>query len=243
MESLMFWLGNGFWMLMIFDCLRNDPDRRTWLWILIFLPWFGAVLYFVMRRLPYLNIPMPTQIRRWTHRNQIWDAEAAAKNIGKAHQFVNLGNVLLDAGMSDRALNAYGQAVSQEPQNINALWGLASIAIAQKQYITAKSHLEIIMDKDPDHKFGEASLAYGQVLYELKEWDAAETHLVDDVKRWSHPEAAIMLAHIQIEQGNTAVAQENLETMIFKLRGTPRFYFRQKQHLLGKAQRMLRQLK
>lgn len=243
MDSLMLWLGTGFWLLMIVDCLRNDPDRRTWLWILIFLPYFGAILYFVMRRLPYLNIPTPTPIKRWTQRNQIWDAEAAAKNIGKPHQFVNLGNVLLEAGMGDRALNAYEQALAQEPQNVNALWGMASIAIAQKQYAIAQPSLSIIMAKDPDHKFGEASLAYGQVLYELKEWDRAETHLLDDVKRWSHPEAAIMLAKIQIERGDTIAAKENLETMMFRLKGTPRFYFRKKRHLLGQAQRMLRQLK
>ena len=236
-------LMTGFWMLMLFDCIRNDPERRTWIWILIVLNLPGAVLYFVFRRLPSLSIATPPQIRRWTHRKKIWDAEAAVKHIGKPHQFVNLGNVLLEAGMIDRAYDAYQQALDQDPAHVKALWGLTTIELIKKDYANAKKHLAPLLKDDPDYKFGEASLAYGQALYELGEWDAAESHLVDDLKRWSHPEAAILLAMIYKKEGRTAAAKDVLETMMFKLKGTPRFYLRKKRHLLNKAQTLLRSLK
>ncbi|NET48980.1 MAG: tetratricopeptide repeat protein [Merismopedia sp. SIO2A8] len=186
---------------------------------------------------------MPTQLKRWTHRKKIWDAEAAAKNIGKPYQFINLGNVLLEAGLTERALDAYQQALKQDSKSINALWGMAAISLSQKAYDQAKIHLKPIMDRDPDHKFGEASLAYGESLYQLQEWPAAKKHLIDDVRRWSHPEAVVMLATIQIQDGEMEAAKDGLEKMMFKLKGTPHFYFRKKRHLLGEAQRLLRQMK
>ena len=242
MMGALTFLMTGFWMLMIFDCIRNDPEKRTWLWILIFLNIPGAVLYFLVRRLPSLSLPIPHQLKRWTYRKQIWDAEAAVKHIGKSYQFVNLGNVLLDAGMSDRAYEAYHQALEQEPKNVNALWGLATIELTRKDYTNAKVHLTYLIKTDPDYKFGEASLAYGRALYNLGEWDLAKAHLVDDLKRWSHPEAALMLAMIYRDQGSPELARDVLDTMMFKLKGTPRFYLRKKRHLLNKAQKLTRSL-
>ena len=239
MGALTFLL-TGFWMLMMFDCIRNDPEKRTWIWILILLNIPGAFLYFVMRRLPSLSIPVPPQLKRWTYRKKIWDAEAAVKHIGKSYQFVTLGNVLLEASMGDRAYDAYQQALEQDPKEANALWGMAQIEMNRKDYVNAKAHLFSLIKQDPDYKFGDASLAYGQALYKLKEWDLVKPHLVDDIKRWSHPEAALMLATIHKEQGELDAAKDVLETMIFKLKGTPRFYLRKKRHLLNKAQILLR---
>ncbi|MEM9452385.1 MAG: tetratricopeptide repeat protein [Cyanobacteria bacterium P01_E01_bin.6] len=233
-------LASGFWMLMIFDCVRNDPEKNTWLWILIFLNIPGAVIYFVVRRLPYINIPLPATFKRWTYRNKIWDAEAAAKNIGNAHQFITLGNLLTEARQLDRAIHSYEEALAQAPKNSHALWGIAAVEVDQKQYESAKQHLELLLKEDLDYKFGEASLVYGTVLFELKEWAEAKKHLQDDIKRWSHPEASLMLANIQLQDGETEAAKENLERMMFKLKASPRFHYRKKQHLFRQAQRILK---
>ncbi len=235
-------IASGFWMLMIFDCVRNDPEKGTWLWILILLNIPGAVIYFLVRRLPYLHIPMPAQVKRWTYRSKLWDAEAAAKNIGNAHQFVALGNVLAESHQLDRALNAYDQALAKEPKNPHALWGTASIEMRRKRFADAKQRLETLLEEDLDYKFGEASLVYGTALYELEDWTAAKAHLQDDMKRWSHPEASLMLAKIQVQDGERDAAKENLEMMMFKLKASPRFHYRKKQHLFRQAQRMLKSL-
>jgi len=227
---------------MIFDCVRNDPERNTWLWILIFLNVPGAVIYFVVRRLPYLNVPVPTAFKRWTYGNKIWDAEAAAKNIGNAHQYVTLGNLLTESGQHNKALNAYEQALAQEPKNIHALWGIASLHVAQGQHQAAKPYLEKLLKQDMDYKFGEASLMYGTILVALEEWAEAKQHLQDDIKRWSHPEASLMLAKVQIQDGESKAAQENLESMMFKLKASPRFHYRRKHHLFRQAQRLLKSL-
>ncbi len=229
-------------MLMIFDCIRNDPEKGIWLWILIFLNVPGAIIYFLVRRAPSLRWPMPQFVGRWTRRTEIWNAEAAARNIGKSHQFVNLANVLLEIGNMDEAAVAYQQALEREPQNIHALWGLASIDMARQHYESARDRLFSILQKKPDFKFGEASLVYGQALVELEQWDDAKVHLEEDLKRWSHPEASVMLASIHIKRGEPYIARNLLETMMSKVRASPKFHYRKKRHLVRKAQRMLKVL-
>jgi hypothetical protein len=241
MEVLVF-AATGFWVWMIFDCARRDPDRNTWLFILILLNVPGAILYFLIRRLPQLHLPGSPYFRRWSRRQDLWNAEAAVRNIGKAHQYVALGNILSEVQKSDQAVEAYQQALDKEPKNIHALWGLAAIAMHNKQFAIARDHLQLLLDREPDYKFGEASLLYGQALFALEDWEGVEPYLEKDLKHWGHPESAIMLAKIQIKRGETDSARTALETMIFKLRSAPRFHYRQKRHLLREAEHLLRTL-
>jgi hypothetical protein len=232
----------GFWMLMIFDCVRNDPERNTWIWILIFLHFPGALIYFVARRLPQMNLPMPNYFKRWTRQQELWNAEAAVRNIGKAHQYVLLGNVLSEIGEFDKAADAYQQALEKEPKNAHALWGAAFIEMRQKKFEAAKAHLEILLKLDPDYKCGEASLFYGKALFELKDWEAAKIHLDKDIKYWSHPESSILLATIQMQAGNSEDARDRLETMLAKVKGSPAFHYRKQQQWVRQAEKMLRTL-
>ena len=231
----------GFWMLMIFDCVRNETDR-SWLWILIVLNVPGAVLYFVVRRMPQLNVPMPNYCKRWTLRQTLLNAEAAVHNLGKAHQYVVLGNVLMEMGQMDKAAEAYQQALQKEPQEVHALWGAAAVAAQKHQWSQAQTHLKTVLKLEPEYKRGDASLLYGKVLFELGDRDAALSHLTADVQYWSHPEAALLLAMLQSEQGDQAQARDTLATMLAKLRACPTFYYKQHRHLAKKGRKVTQNL-
>ncbi len=242
MTDIFVLLTAGFWMLMIFDCLRHDPERNLWIWVLIFLYFPGAVLYFVLRRLPQMNIPGVRMFKRWGMKDKLWAAEAAVRNIGKAHQYVNLGNVLLDMGESQKAADAFQQALAKEPNNIHALWGTALLEMRHKQFDAAKEHLQLLLKLEPDYKCGEASLLYGRVLFEIPDWENAKTHLTKDIKHWSHPESSVLLATIQTQEGNPQAARDCLETMLAKVKSSPAYHYRRHQHLVRKAEKLLRTL-
>lgn len=235
-------ISSAFWMLMIFDCARNDPERNTWLWILIFLNFPGAVIYFLVRRLPQMNLPVPNYFKRWTLRDKLWTAEAGVRNIGKAHQYVALGNVLLEMGEYGKATDAYRQALEKEPKNTHALWGSAFIEMNNKEFAAAKDHLQTLLKLEPDYKCGEASLYYGKALFELPDWETAKVHLKQDIKYWSHPEASILLAVILTKEGDVQPARECLETMLAKVRSSPAYHYRRHQHLVRKAEKLLKTL-
>jgi hypothetical protein len=233
----------GFWMLMIFDCVRSEPKGSSWLWLLIVLNFPGAIIYFITKKLPYLNLPTPTFLKQWTMKDALWNAEAGVANIGKSHQYVTLGNVLAEMGKLDRAAECYQAAIEKEASNTNALWGCATIAMERQNFDLARGYLQDLLKLDRDYKRGEASLLYGKSLYELQQWSAAKTHLDLDVKQWSHAESFLLLAKIAVNvDGDRVAARTYLETMLARLKASPRFNYRRNQRLIRSAQKMLKTL-
>lgn len=47
-------VGFIFWIWALVDCLKNEPsegnDKIIWLLVIIFLNWFGALIYAIVRR-------------------------------------------------------------------------------------------------------------------------------------------------------------------------------------------------
>lgn len=232
----------GFWMLMIFDCVRNEPKGSSWLWLLIWLNFPGAVIYFAARKLPYLDIPVPNFFKRWTMKEALWNAEAGVHNIGKSHQYLILGNVLLEMGNLDRSLEAYREALNKEATNFHALWGCTKIEMQRQKFDLAAAYLKTLLTQEPEYKRGEASLLYGKALYELMQWDDARAHLALDIKQWSHPESFILLAKIAIQDGEANIAKDYLDTMLSRVKASPRYSYRKNQHLVRQAERMLKKL-
>jgi hypothetical protein len=234
---------SAFWMLMIFDCVQNERDRQTWLWLLIFLNLPGALIYCIARFLPRLNVPVPNLFKRWTLKQKLWNAEASVRNIGKAHQHVTLANLLMELRETEKAKTHYQQALEKEPTNTDALWGISTLEIKQKQFSAARDRLQTLLKKDPKHKYGEASLQYGKMLFELQDWDAAAKHLKADIQEWSHPEAAWMLAQILIQKGQRDEARDILDKMIFNVTSSPTFHYKRHRAVLHKAEKLMKTLR
>lgn len=235
-------LMTGFWLLMLYDCIQNDPEKHLWFFVFVFLYFLGAILYFLLRWIPRSNLPITKYFHKWTRRRELWMAEAAARNIGKAHQYIMLGNLLCDMAMLDKAADAYQQALEKEPKNPQALWGAAFVDMESKNYESAKERLETLLKIDPEYKYGEASLAYAQTLLALQEMDAVEVHLDKHLKYWGHPEAYIMMANLQAKQGKSQEARRYLETMLARVKGSTYYHYQRNRHLVKKAERLLSSL-
>lgn len=229
----------GFWVWMIIHCVRNDPDRGTWLWILIFLNAPGAFIYFVIRWLPGARVGNSSLLGRWTKRRAIPRLEAAARNIGNAHQFVELGEAYRETGKADRAADCFKQALEKEPTNLPALWGAAQVAMRRDDFASARAHLEGVIARDGSYKFGDVSLAHCRCLCALHETPLARENLERHLKRWTHPEACVLLGTILVDAGEGPAAQKLLESMLLDLRGGPAFFARQNRAWERKAKRLL----
>lgn len=242
MLELIVGLGSTVFLLwMIVDCVRNEPDRHIWLWVLVLFNIPGAIAYFLIQVIPRGDY-LPRYFQRWTRKRELWVAQNEARSIGKAYQYINLGNILGELGMHDQAETAFEQALLQESENTHALWGIANAAIAQKNLLKAKELLAKLLQIDDDYKYGDASLAYGEVLIKLKENKAAQIHLEKHIKNWSHPQAYLLLADLFIHEDDRKAAKECLETMITRIQGSSYFHYKRNRAFLGKARKMLRKL-
>lgn len=232
----------AFWIWMIVHCLRHDPDRYLWIWILVILPFPGAFVYFLARWLPERDLHVPKALQGLTRRNEISRLEIAAMQIGNPHHFIQWGDALREVGKMDQAGSAYGRALEKEPQNTQALWGAALVDMHRKDFAKAQDRLKQLLEIDPQYKFGDVSLAYGKTLYELGDHEAARRQLEAHVRRWRHPEALFLLATIESETGNSPKAREHLQSMLWDINGSPKAIARRQTVWKSRARKMLRKL-
>jgi hypothetical protein len=236
-------LAGALWVWMLIHCARNDPERNLWLWILFIGNVPAAFIYFLVRWLPGARLSGGSSLLgRWTKGRQIPRLEVAARNIGNAHQFVELGEAYRETGKTDRAAECFRKALQKDAGSMPALWGAAQVEMQRQNFPIAKTHLEQILAKDGTYKFGDVSLAYCRTLVTLNDADAACARLEQHLKRWTHPEAYVLIATILIERGQIAPAREHLEATLMDLRGGPAFFARQNRGWARKAKRLLSRL-
>jgi hypothetical protein len=240
--SIAFLVGQAFWLWMLIDCMKAEGPRSEWRYILFFGNIMGALAYFVVRWLPNNQVAMPGFMRQWTYKQKLYNAKASARNIGNAYQYTILGDTYMNMGDRKSAQTAYTTALDKEQQNVNALWGLAQIAMDDKQYDVAKNYLTTLMAIDPEARFGEVSLLYGKARFELKEWAELKAHLKEDIRFWGHPESAVMLATILQQDKESDAARDCLESMIAKVEASPMYHHRRHQPTLRKARKLLKTL-
>lgn len=233
----------AFWIWMLVHCIRHDPERNLWLWVVLIGSAPGAFIYFLVRWLPGARLSSGSSLfSRWAKGRQIPRLEVAARNIGNAHQFVELGDAYRETGKTSRAAECFKQALAKDPEHMQALWGAAQVEMQLSNFSAARPHLEQILAKDETYKFGDVSLAYCRTLAGLKDSDAAFARLEQHLKRWTHPEAYVLIATILVAQGYPEAAREKLEATLSDLRGGPAFFARQNRGWARKAQRMLSRL-
>lgn len=228
------------WMLI--SCIRNDPERYLWLWIILLFPPFGPFIYFFARWLPSTQLQPPQALRKFFRGKELQRLQIAAKQIGNAHQYVEWGEALRERGQTAAAGDAFHKALAKDGQNLQALWGAASVEYAQGDYAAAREKLQRVLETDPAYKFGDVSLLQGKTLLALNETDAARTQLEAHTRRWRHPEGLYLLATIYAEQGNAAGARTQLESLIQDLDGAPRAIVRRQMFWKGRARKLLRKL-
>ena len=230
------------WVWMIVECLRKDPDRYLWIWVIFIFQPFGTLIYFFVRWLPNNDVRAPKLLRNLARGSELTRLETAAQQIGNAHQFIELGDALRDVGHFDRAGAAYAKALQKDPDSVQALWGAALVDMHGKDFNAAEPRLEKLLGIDPQYKFGDVSLAYGKTLYELGKVDAAQAQLENHIKRWRHPESLYVLATIEAEAGNIQESRQHLQAMLMDINSSPRAIARKHGIWRSRAKKMLRKL-
>jgi hypothetical protein len=231
-----------FLIWMIVYCLRNDPERSVWLWVILIFQPFGAIIYFLARWLPSSTLRPPKALQRLFMGREIQRKRIAAVQIGNAHQHVELADALREAGRLDEAAVAYSKALAKDPKHLGALWGAGSVNYLRDDFPAARQNLEAALAIDPAYKFGDVSLLYANTLLKLNERDCACEHLERHTRRWRHPEALYRLAEIRAQTGDHVAARDLLQALIMDVDGSPRAIARRFYFWKGRARRMLRRL-
>lgn len=242
MHIVLLVLATAFWLWMLYDCWRHDPDWFGWLFVIVPLWWVGALIYFVLRKAPNLRLRMPSWWRRMSRQQELLAAVSAARNIGNAYQFTTLGDIQRDLEDWDAALQSYAEARRKDPKSVYAWWGTAQTHLATENFAAARDALKEVLALDAGFKYGEAYLAYGDTLFELGELAAAREHLEKDLRRWNYPEARLLLGMIYAEEGDRPKARSQVEELLVDLQSHPAGKSVRHRRVIMEGKRLLRQL-
>jgi hypothetical protein len=210
-----------FWGWMLLHCILHEPDKMFWVWLLVVVPFPGAIVYGIVRVFPQREYTAPGWLRRFTRGRELARLETAAEQIGNAHQFVQWGDALRETGQWSQAAAAYSSALAKDADSLPALWGAAQAAERLKKTAEVKELCARILARDPQYKFGDVSLAYGKALLALGDNQAARTHFEQHCRRWRHPEAIYLLAGLYRDAGDPAAAREQLQGLLRDLNSSP----------------------
>lgn len=240
--SALWLLYSAFWLWMLIHCIRFEPDRFFWIWVMLIVPFVGVIVYAATRYFPAGDHPAPELVRRWLRGKDLARLQAAAEQIGNPHQFIQWGDALRDVGGWRRAGSAYDQALRKDPENLPALWGAALVAEHDGRSGDVVALCRKILAKDPQYKFGDVSLAFGKALADQGKTDDARAHLDQHVRRWRHPEGLYLLAKLCREQGDPAAARQHLRSLLQDLNASPTAIARKHGRWKSRARQLLRQL-
>ncbi len=232
----------AFWVWMLIQCIRSEPDKYFWLWLLIVVPFPGAIVYAALRYFPATDYPAPAFIRRWLRGTDLARLEAAAEQIGNPHQFIQWGDALRDVGRWDDAEYAYDCALKKDPENLQALWGAAVVAEKQGRTADVITLTRKVLAKDPQYKFGDVSLALGKALAAQGDAAAAREHLTTHIKRWRHPEGLYLLATLCNSAGQPEEARQHLRALLQDLNASPTAIARKHGRWKSRAKQLLRKM-
>lgn len=227
----------AFWLWMLIDCIRNEPNKVTWLLILILLNILGAIIYWVVRKLPEIN----NTFDRGNTRQVIRSLESQVIHLDNAYYRSKLGEVYLDARNVKMALLNFEKALEFEPDNISALLGKGECLVRMKKYNDAVSILEISYKKDPNHRMGKGGELLLDCYYKLGNNKALHDLLQELQKKNQSYQIEFYTAYFMIKDKKQEQAKEKLRNLIKNIKLLSRGdYYRHKNWLLN-AKHLLRQ--
>lgn len=118
---------------------------------------------------------------------------------------VNDAYAALESGRFDTARPLYEQALRSEPNNLDALLGLAAIAQHENRMEDASRHYLRILDIDPRHALAQTGLI---ALLGRADPQAAETRLKQLAARDPSPSLYFTLGNLYADQGQWSQAQQ-----------------------------------
>ena len=128
--------------------------------------------------------------------------DSAAPRINAA---VSDAYVALEAGRFDTARQLYEQALRGEPNNMDALLGLAAIARHENRTDDAAKHYVKILETDPRHALAQTGLI---ALMGRADPQAAESRLKQLAAREPSPALFFTLGNLYADQGQWSQAQQ-----------------------------------
>jgi hypothetical protein len=234
------YLSTLFQAAMIIHWVRTRPESY-WLWIILFLGPLGATVYLFVEVLPGIRWKLPA-IERLERRRRRQVLERVVADSPTQESLSQLARICAVEGEQERAIELYGEAIQRDPRDPDALFGRGRALLALGRAKEAIQDLRNVVEREPTHAFYGAAVSLAEA-YEANGEDAkAEETYRAILGRTTVSAAYYGYARLLAKRGEKQDARGQLQQILGKQPGLPRYLRRQERPWVGKAKAMLKEL-
>ena len=234
------YLSTFFQAAMVIHWVRVRPELY-WLWIIILFGPIGAAIYFFVEVLPTIRWKLPA-IERLERRRRKAHLERVVADSPTQESLSQLARICAMEGEQERAIELYGDAIQRDPHDPEALFGRGRELLKLGRAQDAIHDLETVVDKEPTHAFYGAAISLAEA-YEADGRDAeAEQTYQSILSRTTVSAAYFGYARLLAKRGDDDEARKQLQQILDKQPGLPRYLRRQERPWVRRAKAMLKDL-
>ena len=224
--------------------------RETfWIWLVLFVPVLGALIYILTQVLPDLGTSRRTHraragVGRILHPGaEVNRAREALEHADTVANRVALGDALMAAGQANRASAMYASALAPPNEHEpDIMRKAAAAAFEQKEFATVKTLLNDLRAANPDYRSDDAHLLYARALEALEDLPAAREEYAALVAYFSGEEAAVRYARLMVRIGAPDEARTMLNERLQDSKRAPAFYRKRNHDWLLEANTIVAEL-
>ncbi len=236
-------------VVLIVHCIKTGRNT-LWIWVLLFLPLFGALAYLAVEILPHLFRSRATRravrgVRRALDPEQDLrrlENEARLSNDVASRQ--RYADELLRQGRHADAITVYRQALTGlYEHDPNLMLGLARAQFGQGDAAAARATLDELIARNPDFKSPDGHLLYARALETEGRTDAALSEYATLAQYYAGAEARLRYGQLLRRAGRAADARRVLGELLDHARVAPGHYRKAQRDWLDAAERELAALR
>ncbi|MEZ5366928.1 MAG: tetratricopeptide repeat protein [Bryobacterales bacterium] len=229
------YFATAFQAAMVIHWVRTRLESY-WLWVILLLGPPGSVLYLIVEVLPGITLETsrdrtprtpPRRLVRGVQRSTPTESE-------------NRALILLRRSIG--AIELYGEVIRRDPQDPDSLFGRGKALLASGRAADAVRDLETVVEREPAHAFHGAALALAEAYEADGRDDKAERTYRAILGRTTVSAAYYGYARLLAKRGENDEARAQLQSILAKQPGLPRYLRRQERPWVRKAKAMLKEL-
>ena len=223
---------------MVFDAIRRKAEFY-WLLIILFVP-LGSLIYFAL-----------VKVRGWDPRGVLKqvaagpDIDVLRQQLDETPSVANkltLADALEARDECNQASPLYEDVLRGDPDNKQALHGLARSEMGRGNFSEAVERLDRLLRLDNSYRDYSAALDYAEALWNNGQREDTIEVMEGLARVSTRINHQVALAHYLIEDGRAARAREVLDEGLSSYETAPDFVKKRDQSWAERAQKMLRGL-
>lgn len=226
--------------LAIVHFIRRRPDTY-WIFIILFLGPFGALIYLFAEALPDLGL-LKQSFKAFPRRKRIAQLQIEIRDNPSAGNWEELGDLYLDEGNLQMARAAFDKAIAARSDLLDCFYHRGVCAVLLGDAAAALPDLEKAVKSDPGHDFYRAMGLLAHAYAQTGQKEKAEACFRQAVERSTLSETYLNFAGFLVSQGRNAEAREWARKVLDKRPTMPSYLRRRERPWFRRASALLKQL-